>query len=654
MLFVFMSQPDYACNPYALCEYIKNHTEHETAWLIKRDEKYYELQERGVRCAAYNTLEGNALLDEADYVVMNSYTFQNVQKREGQIFVNLWHGSGVKAHDFYSHDMPEKRARWLDTFFEHTDIMCVHSLDDRFRLSAMLHFDLRRCYVTGQPRLDCVRSAPGHEKLEELFGSRINGYQRYIFFAPSFRANGTTHSGKIFSDNVFRLNDFDKGHFRSFLKANNAALIYKLHPIEQTAFSGRDFCMNEDCFELTDGQLFSHNIRYDELLNAFDVMVSDYSSIAFDFLMLDRPIVYLIPDYEEYISERGFVFNHVESYMPGKKVFDFCGLLSALEEAFAFPEKYQSERAFVLANRFDFTDGRSAERCYQTIINYKKPIEPENIEPPPFDLPSSAKLLKKWLPEEYRVIDATEEIPEAYSLEVIQQNPAQQYHYLTEEIPRKLRKLTGRSSTEILDIEYYYQVTKCANVQICTIGGGVDYPMFSTEYEQGRDASARRRIGFAGAIDNRIYFAMVQCICEVFSDYDIIFAGEVRKGIPAWLQGFRNLYYVRTSYERLPAVIQTFDVAILPFFGRHMDTVPKEYFQYLACGKQVVASNMKNLPDSAALYRSESVEAAVQNIRTALLHIQDKAVQEDAKRLAQEYDWKKIAERFAEERKYGN
>ena len=48
MLFVFMSQPDFACNPHALWEYVKDNTNHETAWLVKRDKKYYELLRRGV------------------------------------------------------------------------------------------------------------------------------------------------------------------------------------------------------------------------------------------------------------------------------------------------------------------------------------------------------------------------------------------------------------------------------------------------------------------------------------------------------------------------------------------------------------------------------------------------------------------------------
>lgn len=75
----------------------------------------------------------------------------------------------------------------------------------------------------------------------------------------------------------------------------------------------------------------------------------------------------------------------------------------------------------------------------------------------------------------------------------------------------------------------------------------------------------RKRIGFAGVIDNRIYFAMVQCICEVFSDCDVIFAGEVFGTYPVWMHGFDNLHYIPVSYEELPSMIQSLDIGILPF-----------------------------------------------------------------------------------------
>ncbi|MCI8550079.1 MAG: hypothetical protein HFI68_05725 [Lachnospiraceae bacterium] len=650
MLFVFMSQPDFACNPHALYEYIKNHTDHETAWLIKKDERYYKLRERGVRCAVYNTVEGNNLLKEADYVIMNSYTFQRLPKEENQIFVNLWHGSGIKAHDFYNHNINPKHARNLMDFFDKIDLMCVHSLDDRFKFSAQLHFDLSRCYVTGQPRLDIIKKARGREKMEQLFGERIKGYKKYILFVPSFRANSSSHSGTIFSENIFRLGDYDGNVFEDFLKKHQAAFIYKLHPIEQTAFSGRDFSMGEDCFELTDKLLFEQDIRYDELLNGFDVMVSDYSSIVYDYLPLNRPVVYLIPDYEEYISERGFVFHNVDMFMPGEKVFHFQDMMSALEEAFRCPEKFEKEREMVLKSRFDFDDGESADRCYKTIINYRKPekTEEETVKEPGCRIPSSAEFLEKWIPGEYKVIDSTKDIREEYRIEEICKNPSQEYLYITEEIPGKLRKLTGRSSVEIKDISYYHDLAGCGNVKVCKINGGVDYSMFSEGQDEEESGGRRRRIGFAGVIDNRIYFAMVQCICEVFSDYDIIFAGEIFDQIPVWMDGFENLHYLPDSYEELPSVIRSFDVTLLPFFGRHADTVPKEYFQYLACGKQVVTSDMANLPDSPALYRSASVDGAVKNIRKALVHMKDAGIREAAKRLAAEYDWKRNAGKLLE------
>lgn len=653
MLFVFMSQPDFACNPHALYEYIERHTEHETAWLIKRDEKYYELKKRGIRCASYNTLEGNKLLESADFVIVNSYTFPQIQKREGQIFVNLWHGSGIKAHDFYNHDMDMKHARNIKKFSDMIDLMCVHSLDDRFKLSAQLNFDLRKCFVTGQARLDCVKTSHGIEKIKQLFGDKMQDYKKLIFFAPSFRANGSSHSGTIFSDNIFRAEDYNAAVLDKFLQENQAALIYKLHPIEQTAFSGREFHLSEDCYELTDQMLFEKDIRYDELLNAFDVMISDYSSIAFDFLFLNRPIVYLIPDYEEYVAERGFVFHNVDMFMPGQKAFSFMDMVEALQTALEDPNRYKMERELVLSQRFDFYDDQSAKRCFETIVNFKKlpdvdDFQGESEEKRELSYPTAAELLSKWLPKQYEVIDSTKEIPERFQLEMIRQNTEKKYLYITEEIPRELRKLTGRSTAEILDIAYYHDLCKCRNVQICHVGGGVDYEMFSASCNLPKKSDRRRRIGFAGTIDNRIYFSMVQCICEVFSDFDIIFAGELTS-IPVWMGGFENLHYVPASYEELPEMIQTFEVAILPFFGRHKETVPKEYFQYLACGKQVVASDMANLPETDALYRSKSIGEAVDNIKKALLNVDDTKVQESARMTAKMYDWEKVAKKMLEE-----
>ena len=638
-----MSQPDFACNPHALWKYVTENTDFDTAWIIKKISYYDTLTARGIKCAIYDTIEANEIISAADIIIANSYTFLNIPKNDHQLLVNLWHGSGVKAHDYYDHDLNPRHVIKLKNYFNKVDLMCVHSLDDRFKLSAMLHFDLRKIYVTGQPRLDCVVNSNGRKKLADIFGEDIVHYNRLIFFAPSYRSNMSCHAGKIYSDNIFRLDDYDNEKLNNFLEKHNAAIIYKLHPIEQTAFKGRVFEMNNRCFELTDGILFEHDIRYDELINAFDVMISDYSSIVFDYLLLDRPVVYLLPDFDEYKNAKGFVFSNIDAYMPGEKAYNFHSMLTALANAFDNPKQYSHARKNVILNRFDFTDGKSAERCFMQIMNFQK-ISDDYVpykSDPKTVMPSIAEQICPYISSEsVLIIDSRKEYSDKQLL-MKQINNADKVYYITSEIPGRFRGVSSRNSYKIVDLELYYSLLKIPKVNIAYIRGGVDYNKFSSE-----TASLEKfktRIGFAGTIDNRIYFSMVQCICEEFSDCEIVFAGTIIGDYPAWLSGFNNLVYIEAPYDELPKIINSFDVAILPFFGGHQKQVPNELFQYLACGKSVVTSDMPNLPECDAIYISTSITEAIKNIHMVLSKGYDDEKAEKAKSVSREYDWKEIA-----------
>lgn len=646
MLVVFMSQPDFACNPHALWKYITENTDFDTAWIVKKSASYNVLTERGIKCAVYDTIDANEIISSADIIIANSYTYLNIQKKDNQLLVNLWHGSGVKAHDYYDHNLNPRHVIKLKNYFDKVDLMCVHSLDDRFKLSAMLHFDLRKIYVTGQPRLDCVTIANGRKKLIELFGEEINRYERFIFFAPSYRSNMSCHAGKIYSDNIFRLDDFDNERLDDFLTEQKAALIYKLHPIEQTAFSGRDFSLSDHCFKLTDRMLFDHDIRYDEVLNVFDVMISDYSSIVFDYLLLNRPVVYLLPDFEEYKNAKGFVFSNIDAYMPGEKAYDFDSMLTALANAFDRPEEYSGARENVIVNRFDYTDGKSTERCFRQIMGYRKindtyvPYESDPATVPP----SIAEHICQHIHDESTLmIDSRKNFDDKEALLKEIEN-ADNVYYITAEIPSRFRSVSVRNSYKIVDMELYYLLSAMPKVNIAYITGGVDYDMFSSAEFSGN--KSKTRIGFAGTIDNRIYFSMVHCICEAFSDCDIIFAGTITGDYPAWLNGFDNLTYIEASYDELPEIICSFDVAILPFFGGHKKLVPTELFQFLACGKNVVASNMPNLPKCEAVYRSDSITEAINHIHLILSEGVKESAVADAKSIAKNYDWETIARRI--------
>lgn len=649
MLFVFMSKPDFSCNPYALWEYIKKNTDYDTAWIVREDRHYEELLKRNIRCAIYNTLDGQKLLEEANFVIMNTYVFTQIPKKTSQIFVNLWHGSGIKAHDHFNHDMSEKNVRDLKKHFDKIDLMCVHGLNDRFKLSAMLHFDLRKVYVTGQPRLDCIKESNGYDNLIKIFGERIAKYDHFIFYTPTFRSERREHSGQIYSENVFRLTDFDNDKFNKFLIKYNAALIYKLHPNEEIAFEGREFNLGNNCYKLTDDILFNANVRYTEILNSFDVMIGDYSSIVFDYLLLNRPIVYLIPDYDCYKTQKGFECVNINTYTPGDKAFNFEQLIQYLEDAMINPNKYKKEREFVLAERFDYKDNLSSKRCLETILNYK-PIDAcyqEFQENDKTRMPSVKEQTEKYLANFTYIIDSTKSYIFEEKKEFLTTDKP--LAYITSEIPDKYRRLTGISSTEILDLDLYYELRKKNNCIVYKVEGGVDYSKFSSCVNINRNS--KKIIGFAGTIDCRIYFSMVQCICEVFSDCEIVFVGHIYGEEPVWLNGFENLHYIEATYDELPEKIQSFDIAILPFFQRHNKTVPSEIFQYLAAGKQVVTSDMPNIPYVAGVYKSKSISEFVDNVRIALNKTEDKIIKSNLQKKAEEFDWEKVVQKMMKEDK---
>ena len=640
MRFVFISQPDFGCNPYALWKYMKENTSHETVWLVRERYVYMGLQKRGIACALYDTAKGNDFLASADFVITNATAhYAYLPKNKKARFVCLWHGSGIKSHDYFNPNLPEQQIKILDDFNSKTDLLCVHSLDDKFRLSSLLHFDMRKCVVTGQPRLDNVVASEGKRILSRLFSSDFSRYDKVFFFAPSVRANTFMSAGKLFADNIFRLEDYSDTELFDFLTSNNAAIVYKFHPAEQKSFANMSFILNEHCYQISDKMLFESDVRYTDILNAFDVLITDYSTIAFDFLLLDRPIVYLVPDYEKYAKGQGFVFHNIEDYMPGKKAKSFAELLFALKESIFAPKLYSEQRAFVIRQRFDYTDGKSAKRVYDAILNYMPLPQYESIAYKRL-LPSNAEHLKKHLTD-MLVIDSTKSVCDIEKNKILCEN-TNQVLYITEEIPDEFHSICGISATDIKDCEFFNDVKALPNVRICLTTGGVDYGLFASCRQ--RLKNDKITIGYAGIIDNRIYIAMVQYIADAFPDVDILFAGDIIGEFPSWLGLYPNIKYVGAlQYEDMPQFISKLDVALLPFYGTYNERIPSELFQYLACGKMVVASNMCNLPDCSAIIKSANITDAISNIYTAL-QTKDEIVRiQAAKCVAKRFDWSCIA-----------
>ncbi|WP_081609356.1 CDP-glycerol glycerophosphotransferase family protein [Zestomonas thermotolerans] len=201
--------------------------------------------------------------------------------------VNLWHGSPIKKMGY---DSPQD-LKWLSKYhafklktpYDRWDYILVASdyFKDFFKSS--LRYGEDKIIVNGLPR----NSALAQQGLE-----RADGRKKYLY-APTYRSEGVS---------IERACEDLKAEFRGL---KDSVLYIRLHPF--------DFGKLPDGF--FEGNIINANSFEDvySALQDFDALITDYSSIAFDYAITGRPIHLYCPDLESYTSERGGLYIDIEN-----------------------------------------------------------------------------------------------------------------------------------------------------------------------------------------------------------------------------------------------------------------------------------------------------------------------------------------------------
>jgi CDP-glycerol glycerophosphotransferase (TagB/SpsB family) len=168
--------------------------------------------------------------------------------------------------------------------------------------------------------------------------------KKIILYAPTFRDN--PEADRLLLQNF----DFDK--FNKEL-SDDYQLLVRLHPQVHTSVSKTKGIINVTDFP---------SIR--TLLLLSDILIADYSSVAVEFALLNKPIVLYPYDYEDFINnDRGFYFDYL-SQAPGPICYNMDSLISCIKN-----KKFDLEKGRAFASLHnDFTDGSSTKR----IVNYVK------------------------------------------------------------------------------------------------------------------------------------------------------------------------------------------------------------------------------------------------------------------------------------------
>ena len=108
------------------------------------------------------------------------------------------------------------------------------------------------------------------------------------------------------------------------------------------------------------------------VLKYSDALITDYSSIYFDYLLLDKPIIYYPIDLEEYQKKcRGF-YRPYEELTAGVKAYNEQELINAIQDVINGVDDYKEERKVLRDKIFKYQDGRNCERVVEWIKNLDK------------------------------------------------------------------------------------------------------------------------------------------------------------------------------------------------------------------------------------------------------------------------------------------
>jgi CDP-glycerol glycerophosphotransferase (TagB/SpsB family)/choline kinase len=268
--------------------------------------------------------------------------------------VQLWHGKGMKKSSLVQKGGVGISRLVAPELFQKFDFLIASSQYTAELMADIFKVSLDKVLVTGLPRNDVLfTNIPGAEvdidqdykKIMTEFKGK--GTSKIIAYMPTFRRNSSNPLDQI---------DLEK--INTALKATNSYMLITLHP----KFATRNY---ETLGTLEHIRILRAGYDLYPLLKNIDMLITDYSSIYVDYLLLNRPIIFYTYDRENYEKETG-LYSDFDEMTPGPHVSDFNTLIETVINY--DDDKWQKKRTEVTSSLHSIADGNSADRIVQQIL----------------------------------------------------------------------------------------------------------------------------------------------------------------------------------------------------------------------------------------------------------------------------------------------
>jgi CDP-glycerol glycerophosphotransferase len=329
---------------------------------------FRQLQSNNLPAILYPKLSTLLIMLRASVIIVDNYTWISNLKYYLLLYsykIQLWHGCSIKSLGLDNAFLKENlKARWRKILyyargrFPNYDLFLSTSKINTDKIFKPA-FNFSKIIESGYPRNDIFFSKPdafdliGTDKtvIKESKNAKKNRY-KIVLYAPTFRDTGT--GDDFLEDEALNLNKLDE-----FARRNKIYIIFKVHP-------WREFPI--DFKELTNLLNYKDTGDVYPLLPLVDLLITDYSSIFFDFLYLNKPIIFFPYDYDKYIREDRQLKYDYDWVTPGPKCMNQDDLqIIMYRSLFENMDDFHQKRKDIFNMSFSHKSGSASERILKII-----------------------------------------------------------------------------------------------------------------------------------------------------------------------------------------------------------------------------------------------------------------------------------------------
>jgi CDP-glycerol glycerophosphotransferase (TagB/SpsB family) len=337
-------------------------------WISRNKSVCKSLEGKGYKAYYTFSIKGIYYSLIAKYYIYNAYIDDiNYFTSGGAVAINLWHGVGLKKIEFDIKTGPLSKlfdARSIKnrilspSIYRKPNYMLSSAPFMTNIFSRAFRIKKEQCLEYGYPRNDYLVSPKEYcidyiKKNEPQYISEfvrdIENYSKVYIYMPTWRDSGF---------NFFQYANIDLQELNEALKNNNELLLIKFHPNTKID--------KNEINKYTNIQNVSNSWDIYPILPFTDILITDYSSIYYDYILMDNKQVILFPfDYEKYISERELNYDF-DKYTVGLRANSFEQLLEIIKN-----KKYESIRPDykeIIKIFWGNYDGNASERLASTIL----------------------------------------------------------------------------------------------------------------------------------------------------------------------------------------------------------------------------------------------------------------------------------------------